>query len=89
MLFRSFMRIWWQDLTHPDQRAAILLSAGKNSADVVWQTKPYGDNLLAPTILISLCVGLGLFAEPMTRLALATANSILQPAQYVAAVLGK
>ena len=86
---RAFMRIWWQDLTHPDQRAAILRAAGKNSDDVVWQTKPYGDSLLAPTILISLCVGLGLFAEPMTRLALATANSILQPAQYVAAVLGK
>ena len=86
---RAFMRIWWQDLTHPGQRAAILRAAGKHSGDVEWAVKPSGDSLLAPAILIGLCVGLGLFAEPMLQLALNTAHWMLQPGQYVAQVLGK
>jgi multicomponent Na+:H+ antiporter subunit D len=86
---RAFMRIWWQDLTHPGQRATILRAVGKHSEDVEWAAKPYGDSLLAPAILIGLCVGLGLFAEPILQLALNTANWMLQPAKYVSIVLGK
>lgn len=85
---RAFMRIWWQELTHPGQRASILHEVGLHAESVVWEPKPHGDSLLAPAILIALCVLLGLFAEPMLQLAVSTAHWMMLPNQYIAAVLG-
>lgn len=50
--------------------------------------KPYGDRLIAPAILIGLCLLLGLYAEPLVNLAQATAQWMLRPAAYIQAVLG-
>lgn len=51
--------------------------------------KPKGDQLLAPLGLIALCVGLGIFAEPLLRVATAAANWALAPALYIQAVLAQ
>ena len=50
--------------------------------------KKYGDRLIAPTILISLCLVLGLWGEPLLQLASATVDWIELPAEYIQAVLG-
>jgi len=47
-----------------------------------------GDSLLAPAILIGLCVLFGLWPEPLVELAHAAASWMLDPALYVAALLG-
>jgi multicomponent Na+:H+ antiporter subunit D len=52
------------------------------------KTKPYGDSLLAPAILIGLCVLLGLWSEPLARLAIDIAEWIGDPTMYIASVLG-
>ncbi len=52
------------------------------------EPKKYGDRLIAPAILISLCLILGLWGEPLLQLASATVNWIGQPADYIQAVLG-
>jgi multicomponent Na+:H+ antiporter subunit D len=50
--------------------------------------KPYGDSLLAPTLLIAVCVALGLFASPLIDLALRAVEQIGDPTLYIRAVLG-
>jgi multicomponent Na+:H+ antiporter subunit D len=50
--------------------------------------KPYGDRLVAPAILVGLCLLLGLYAEPLINLAQATAQWMLTPQAYIQAVLG-
>lgn len=50
--------------------------------------KPYGDSPLAPALLISLCVILGLFALPLIDLAQITAAQLSDPSIYIQAVLG-
>jgi multicomponent Na+:H+ antiporter subunit D len=45
------------------------------------------DSLLAPALLISFCIVLGVFATPLIELAEATAAQIRQPAVYTCAVL--
>jgi multicomponent Na+:H+ antiporter subunit D len=50
--------------------------------------KKYGDRLIAPVILISLCLLLGLWGEPLLQLAAATVDWMGQPAEYIHAVLG-
>lgn len=50
--------------------------------------KPYGDSLLAPTLLIGLCVALGLFASPLIDLAWRAVEQIHDPSVYIRAVLG-
>jgi multicomponent Na+:H+ antiporter subunit D len=50
--------------------------------------KKYGDRLIAPTILISLCLVLGLWGEPLLQLASATVDWMGLPAEYIQAVLG-
>jgi multicomponent Na+:H+ antiporter subunit D len=50
--------------------------------------KKYGDRLIAPVILISLCLMLGLWGEPLLQLAAATVDWMGQPAEYILAVLG-
>ncbi len=52
------------------------------------KAKPGGDRLLAPILLIGLCLLLGLWAEPLLRLANAVAAWLGDPALYIAAVLG-
>jgi multicomponent Na+:H+ antiporter subunit D len=62
---------------------------------VIWWTplaegqkaKSKGDSLFAPAILIGLCVLLGLWSEPLARLAVDTANWVGNPAIYVLAAL--
>jgi multicomponent Na+:H+ antiporter subunit D len=50
--------------------------------------KPYGDRLVAPAILIFLCLLLGIWGEPLLNLSQATTLWILEPANYISAVLG-
>jgi multicomponent Na+:H+ antiporter subunit D len=52
------------------------------------KAKPGGDRLLAPALLIGLCLLLGLWAEPLLRLANDVAAWLGDPALYIAAVLG-
>jgi multicomponent Na+:H+ antiporter subunit D len=52
------------------------------------KTKATGDRLLAPALLIGLCLLLGVWAEPLLALADAVSASLLTPAAYIAAVLG-
>ena len=51
-------------------------------------TKPTGDRLLAPALLILLILVIGIWAAPLVDVAEAASFSILQPAEYVTAVLG-
>ena len=52
------------------------------------QTKPVGDRLLAPSLLLVLVVLLGLWAEPLVQVAYTTSLWLLDPAGYILAVLG-
>ncbi len=52
------------------------------------KAKPSGDRLLAPALLIAAVLLLGLWPEPLIRLAEATALWLGDPGAYVAAVLG-
>jgi len=50
--------------------------------------KPGGDRLLAPAILVSLSLVLGIWAEPFVNLCLQAVAWMLNPAAYIALVLG-
>jgi multicomponent Na+:H+ antiporter subunit D len=50
------------------------------------QIKPYGDGVLAPTLLISVCVLLGIYARPLIALAQMTVEQIQDPSVYIQAV---
>jgi len=50
--------------------------------------KPRGDRLIAPALLIGLCIALGVWAEPLLQLAEATARWLGTPSLYIRAVLG-
>jgi multicomponent Na+:H+ antiporter subunit D len=52
------------------------------------QLKPGGDRLLAPALLIAAVLLLGLWPEPLVRLAEATATWLGDPQAYIRAVLG-
>ncbi len=56
--------------------------------DEFTKTKPTGDNLLAPSLLIALCIVLGIYAAPLIDLATQTAAQIGDPQIYIRAVLG-
>jgi multicomponent Na+:H+ antiporter subunit D len=51
------------------------------------KVKPYGDSLLAPAGLIALCLALGLWGEPLTRLSNDISAWVGKPVNYVQAVL--
>ena len=51
-------------------------------------TKPKGDQLIAPALLILLCLVLGIWGEPLIQLAQSTAEWMLAPSEYIQAVLG-
>jgi multicomponent Na+:H+ antiporter subunit D len=50
--------------------------------------KSYNDSTLAPFLLIGLCVGLGLYAEPLLDVVTATVDQMQDPTIYIQAVLG-
>jgi multicomponent Na+:H+ antiporter subunit D len=52
------------------------------------KAKPEGDRLLAPALLIAAVLLLGLWPEPLVRLAEATASWLGDPEAYILAVLG-
>jgi multicomponent Na+:H+ antiporter subunit D len=52
------------------------------------KTKPTGDSSLAPTLLIALCIGLGLYAAPLIDLANRVVAQMGEPQVYIQAVLG-
>ena len=47
-----------------------------------------GDNVLAPALLITICVLLGLYAAPLVEVVNAAVDQISQPEIYINAVLG-
>jgi multicomponent Na+:H+ antiporter subunit D len=51
--------------------------------------KPKGDNLLAPLMLISLCVALGIYATPLVEVATRAVTQLSDSQVYITAVLGK
>ncbi len=73
---RAFMRIWWQPAE--DNQAAAPAKAAKP-----------GDRLLAPTLLLLIALGLGLWPAPLVHLATATAEALGDPALYINAVFGR
>ncbi|MCA9938140.1 MAG: hypothetical protein KC418_05830 [Anaerolineales bacterium] len=61
----------------------------------IWWQKPVaelptkqGDRLLAPALLITLSLALGIWADPLVRLATDTSHWLGNPAAYIQAVLG-
>jgi multicomponent Na+:H+ antiporter subunit D len=52
------------------------------------KVKPSGDSLLAPGLLIGLCVLLGLFGGPLVELANQAVQQMGNPGDYIRAVLG-
>ena len=52
------------------------------------KVKETGDSLVAPALLIGLCVALGLYASPLVELATRTVNQLGDPSIYIRAVLG-
>jgi multicomponent Na+:H+ antiporter subunit D len=56
--------------------------------DEYTKAKPTGDNLLAPSLLIGLCVLLGLYAAPLIDIAAQTVAQLQDPQIYIRAVLG-
>lgn len=52
------------------------------------KTKPEGDRLVVPAILVSACLVLGLWAEPLVSLSMRVVNWLSDPALYIRAVFG-
>jgi multicomponent Na+:H+ antiporter subunit D len=50
--------------------------------------KPYGDSIVAPALLVGLCVGLGLYAVPLVQVATEAVNRLGDPSLYIRGVLG-
>ncbi|MCB8986160.1 MAG: hypothetical protein H6661_00185 [Ardenticatenaceae bacterium] len=51
-------------------------------------TKPAGDQLVAPALLLGLIVALGVWAEPLVAAATAASAALGDPSIYIRAVLG-
>ncbi len=71
-----------------------LVYIGRSFQKIWWEPmgkgrepKPYGDGLLAPSILIGLCLILGLWSEPLLRLAISVAAWLGDPQAYIRSVL--
>ncbi|MDX2141190.1 MAG: proton-conducting transporter membrane subunit [Chloroflexota bacterium] len=56
--------------------------------DEFTKAKPTGDNLLAPSLLLGLCVLLGVYAAPLIEIATQTVAQLGDPQIYIRAVLG-
>lgn len=50
--------------------------------------KPYGDSILAPALLICVCIVLGLYALPLVEAATIAADQLANPHLYIEGVLG-
>ena len=59
----------------------------RNPADQL-HLKPYGDSLVAPVLLVGLCVLFGLFAVPVVQAATIAVTRLSDPQSYIRAVLG-
>jgi multicomponent Na+:H+ antiporter subunit D len=53
-----------------------------------FKLKPGGDSLAAPIFLITLCLGLGIFASPLVDMAMLAVAQLGDPQIYIRAVLG-
>jgi hypothetical protein len=51
-------------------------------------TKPYGDRLIAPALLVGLCLVLGVWGEPLLAVARMSVEWMLNPDLYITVVLG-
>jgi multicomponent Na+:H+ antiporter subunit D len=58
----------------------------QNNPDLKLEIKPYGDGVIAPVLLISLCVVLGIYARPLVGLAHLTVEQLQNPQIYIDAV---
>jgi len=52
------------------------------------KAKPYGDRLIAPALLIGLCLLIGVWGEPLLKVSAAVIDWISTPAAYISAVRG-
>ncbi len=73
-VFRGFMNIWWEPFKPKSPEEKV---------------KPHGDSLLAPAGLVTLCLVLGLWGEPLLKLANNTSAWMREPQKYIQAVLGE
>ncbi|MEN4040839.1 MAG: proton-conducting transporter membrane subunit [Anaerolineaceae bacterium] len=53
------------------------------------ELRPYGDRLIAPALLIGLCLLFGLWGEPLLAVARASVTWMLNPELYIQIVLGR
>lgn len=60
----------------------------QKSPDATLKLKPVGDSIIAPALLISLCVLLGLYAVPLIEAATIAVARLGNPNIYIHAVLG-
>jgi len=60
----------------------------QSSPDEHLHLKPYGDSLIAPVMLVGLCVLFGLFAVPVVEAATIAVTRLNDPQSYIRAVLG-
>jgi multicomponent Na+:H+ antiporter subunit D len=60
----------------------------QNEPEAHHKTKPSGDSQLAPTLLIGLCIALGLYAAPLIDVANQVVSQVGDPTIYIQAVLG-
>jgi multicomponent Na+:H+ antiporter subunit D len=67
-------------------RAYQLIFWGPRSSE--GDIKPYGDRLLAPALLVGLCLVLGLWGEPLLAVARFSVQWMLNPDLYIQVVLG-
>lgn len=73
-VIRAFQLIWWHPAPETPEKTA--------------KEKKKGDRLLAPALLIAMCLVLGVWAEPLLSLAFRVAAWLGAPGNYVAAILG-
>ncbi len=87
----------WTVLAIAGPASVITLVYGMRAFNRVWfepkpagvKVKPDGDSLLAPAILIALCLALGVYAEPLTQLSNDISRWVASPQGYTRAVLGE
>jgi multicomponent Na+:H+ antiporter subunit D len=60
----------------------------QRSPDEHLKLKPVGDSIVAPAILVGLCVLLGLYAVPLVQAATIAVNRLGDPNIYIRGVLG-
>jgi multicomponent Na+:H+ antiporter subunit D len=72
-VFRALMKIWWEPFEPRSPEERV---------------RQHGDSLLAPGLLVTVCLILGIWAEPLLTLARDTSAWVQAPRRYVQAVLG-